>query len=364
MKIIDVRVTAYDLGKLARPFHNSILVTESKRIAVAQVETDEGLCGVSLASEGSLRFVAALRERLLGENPLDAARLWHRMFTGWRKPVVKGDAVAAIGTIDNALWDLRGKALSQPVYRLLGGFRSRVPAYAAGGYYEDGKGPNQLAEEMLGFVQAGYRAVKLKVGGATIREDVARTAAARAAIGPDIKLMVDANNAWTASEALRFGRAVEEFDLDWFEEPCWPDDHAGMAALAATLSVPIATGEIEYTRWGFRDLIERRAVDIVQADPQTCGGLTEWVRIATLASAHHLPMAPHGNHYVGAHAVAAVDNGLIVESYAGLSPWQDDFLGGIAFTGGDLVLSETPGLGIEIDLAALERAAVDVKRSG
>jgi D-arabinonate dehydratase len=357
VKIVDVRFTTYDLGKLAKPFRNSILVTADKRLTLVDVHTDEGVTGTALCAAGAARFAVPLRDRLLGEDPRDAARTWHRMFTGWRKPVAKGDAVAAIGAVDNALWDLRGQVLGLPVYRLLGGFRSRVPAYAAGGYYEDGKGPEQLAEEMLRFVSAGYRAVKMKVGGATIREDVRRVAAVREAIGPDIQLMVDANNAWTAAEALTFGRAVEEFDLTWFEEPCWPDDHAGMAFLVERLAMPIATGEIEFTRWGFRDLIERRAVEIVQADPETCGGLTEWVRIATLASAHHLVVAPHGNHYVGAHALAAVDNGLIVESYAGLSPWQDEFLGGIAFVDGELVLPETPGLGIVIDRPALERAA-------
>ncbi|MGH3487276.1 MAG: mandelate racemase/muconate lactonizing enzyme family protein [Actinopolymorphaceae bacterium] len=357
MKITDVRFTTYDLGKLAKPFRNSILVTENKRLTLVEVDTDEGITGLALSGEGAARFAAPIRDRLVGEDPRDFGRLWHRMFTGWRKPVVKGDAVSAIGSVDNALWDLRGKALDLPVYRLLGGFRSRVPAYAAGGYYEEGKGPQELADEMLSFVGAGYRAVKLKVGGADIGEDVRRVAAVRAAVGPDIRVMVDANNAWTSAEALKFGQAVEEFDLAWFEEPCWPDDHDGMARLVSRLTTPIATGEIEFTRWGFRDLIERRAVDIVQADPQTCGGLTEWVRIATLASAHHLMMAPHGNHYVGAHAVAAVDNGLIVESYAGLSPWQDEFLGGISFVDGELVLPETPGLGITVDRAALEGAA-------
>ena len=357
MKIVDLSFTTYDLGKLSKPFRHSILTTENKRLTLVDVHTDEGLSGTALSAEGATRFAAPIRERLLGQDPRDFTRIWHRMFTGWRKPVVKGDAVSAIGSVDNALWDLRGKAYDMPVYRLLGGYCSRVPAYSAGGYYEEGKGTSELAEEMLGFVAAGYRAVKMKVGGADIPEDVRRVAAVREAVGPDVKLMVDANNAWTSSQALRFGRAVEEFDLTWFEEPCWPDDHAGMAALVGQLAVPIATGEIEFTRWGFRDLIERRAVDIVQADPQTCGGLTEWIRIATLASTHHLEMAPHGNHYVGAHAVAAVDNGLIVESYAGLSPWQDEFLGGISFVDGELVLPETPGLGILVDRPALERAS-------
>lgn len=359
MKITDVRVTRYRLGKLDRPHRNSILVSENKGLEFVEIDTDEGVSGLSLgAGSGRARsFIEQLRDRLLGEDPLDSARNWHRMFTGWRKPVVKGDALMSMGGVDNALWDLRGKILGQPVYRLLGGFRSRVPAYAAGGYYEEGKGLDELGAEMATFVAAGYKGVKMKVGGATIKEDVRRVQAAREAIGPDIRLMVDANDAWTAAEAMRFGAAAQEYDLEWFEEPCWPDDIEGMALLRSKLRVPIATGEIEFTRWGFRDLIERGAVDVVQADPHLCGGLTEWVRIAALASAHHLVMAPHGNHYVGAHAVAGVDNGYIVESYAGMSPWQEEFIGGITFDDGDLILPDAPGLGITVDRPALERAA-------
>jgi D-arabinonate dehydratase len=355
MRITDVRAVTYDLGELERPFHNSILTTSRKGLSLVHVDTDEGVTGTSFGT-GAATVAGPIRERLLGQDPLDAARLWHRMFTGWRKPVAKGDAIAAIGSVDNALWDLRGKILGLPVYRLLGGFRDRVPAYAAGGYYEDGKGPTELGREMCRFVEAGYRAVKMKVGGAPLREDVARVAAARDAVGPDVRLMVDANNAWTAAEAIRFGRAIERYDVTWFEEPCWPDDMAGAAEVCRALDTPVASGEIEYTRWGCRDLIEQRAADIVQADPLTCGGLTEWMRIAALASAHHLPVAPHGNHYVGAHATAAVDNGMIVESYARLHAWQDDFLAPMALEDGELVLPSTPGLGIGVDERALAAA--------
>jgi D-arabinonate dehydratase len=356
MRITDVKVTSYHLGALDRPYRNSILTTTSKGIAFVEVFTDEGLTGLSFGGNRAT-IEGPLKARVLGEDPLNAARLWQRMFTGWRKPVVKGDAIAAIGSLDNALWDLRGKILGQPVYRLLGGFRDRVPAYAAGGYYEEGKGPAELGAEMQRFVAAGYRAVKMKIGGAPFAEDVARVRAAREAVGPDVQLMIDANNAWNAAEAIRFGRAVERYDLTWFEEPCWPDDLEGAAAVCQALDTPVASGEIEYTRWGCRDLIERGAADIIQADPHTCGGLTEWMRIAALASAHHLPMAPHGNHYLGAHAVAAVDNGLIVESYVGLRPWEEAFLAPMQLADGQLVLPETPGMGIIVDRQALERAS-------
>lgn len=358
MKITDVEVSTFDLGRLERPYRNSILTTTGKGVTLVEVRTDEGVSGMAFAGSGERRSIEGpIRGRIMGESPLNSARLWHLMFTGWRKPVAKGDAIAAIGAVDNALWDLRGKLLGQPTYRLLGGFRDRVPAYAAGGYYEEDKGAKGLADEMTRFAAAGYKAVKMKVGGAALAEDVARVRAAREAIGPDVRLMVDANNAWSAAEAIRFGRAVEAFDIAWFEEPCWPDDLAGAADVCRALDIPVASGEIEYTRWGFRDLIEQAAADIIQADPHTAGGMTEWLRIAAIASAHHLPVAPHGNHWLGAHAVAAVDNGLIVESYARLQAWQDDFFAPWELDDGELVLPQAPGLGIEVDMAALRRAA-------
>ncbi len=356
MHITNVSVLSYPLGKLDKPYRNSILTTSTRGLSFVRVDTDAGVSGVCFGGDPGL-VEGPIKSRIVGEDPLNAARLWHLMFTGWRKPVAKGDALSAIGGVDNALWDLRGKILGQPVYRLLGGFADRVPAYAAGGYYEEGKGYGDLAAEMARFVSAGYKAVKMKVGGATHAIDAERVRAARDGVGSEIKLMVDANNAWNASDAIRFGRMVERYDLTWFEEPCWPDDLAGAAAVCAALDMPVASGEIEYTRWGCRDLIEGRAADIIQADPHTCGGLTEWHRIAAMASAHHLPMAPHGNHYVGMHAVAAVDNGMIVESYAGLHPWQDEFIEASRLEDGKLIMSAEPGMGVRIDFERLEQAA-------
>ena len=358
MKITDVLVHSFYLGELERPYRNAILTTTAKEVTFVEVRTDEAVTGMSFAHPRERETIEGpLRDRIVGTSPLHAARLWHQMFTGWRKPVVKGDAISAIGAVDNALWDLRGKIYDQPVSVLLGGFRERVPCYAAGGYYETDKGTTGLAEEMARFVASGYRAVKMKVGGAPLAEDVARVRAAREAIGPGVSLMVDANNAWGAVEAIAFGRAVEPYDIAWFEEPCWPDDLRGAAEVCRSLDMAVASGEIEYTRWGVRDLLSEKAADIVQADPHTAGGLTEWVRIAALCSAHHVPVAPHGNHYVGAHAVAAVDNGMIVESYAGLHAWQDEFFAPMTITDGELVVPTRPGLGIEVDFAALERAA-------
>jgi len=233
-----------------------------------------------------------------------------------------------------------------------------VPVYAAGGYYEEGKGLRELAQEMERYVSLGYRAVKMKVGwkGMTLREDAERVRAVRDAIGPDVALMVDANNAWDAATAIRFGRLIERYEPYWLEEPTPADDYRGQAAICAALDIPVASGENEFTRWGFRDLIEAQAVDIVQADPRTCGGFTEWLKIAALASAYHLPMAPHGGPHVGAHGVAAVANGLIVESYVhSVQAYLNEFVPEPDIRDGFVMLPPEPGLGLRWNEEAIRR---------
>ncbi|TFH06353.1 MAG: mandelate racemase/muconate lactonizing enzyme family protein [Spirochaetales bacterium] len=349
MKITNVRVIDVPLGKLERPFWNSIVTTTSRGGALVRVETDEGIVGTAPARGGSRGMIeGAIRAKLLEEDPLRTGYLWDKMYMGGsRKPVAKGDYIVAMSAVDNALWDLKGKALAQPVWRLLGGTRTKVRAYAAGGYYAQDKGLGELAEELSTYVSQGYTAVKMKVGwpGAGLKEDAKRVEAARNAVGPDIDLMVDANNAWDASTAIRFARMIEEYDPYWFEEPVPADDLNGARRIVDAVDVPVASGENEYCRWGFRDLIDAGAVEIVQADPNTCGGISEWMRIAAYASAHHLPMAPHGNAAVGSACVAAVENGLITENY--LTAFQDELFAPVDYRDGYIHLPGTAGLGIE-----------------
>lgn len=348
MKITDIRVSILGTQTLPKPHWNSIIYTTKHTYARIEIYTDEGLVGMAPASPGSRHAIeGAIRSKLLGKDPLRTEELWQLMYMGGtRKPVAKGSFIEAMSVVDIALWDLKGKALGQPVWRLAGGAQDRVPAYAAGGYYEEGKGIRELCQEMESYLAMGFRAVKMKIGGpgVTLREDAERVRAVRNAIGPDIQLMIDANNAWNAATAIRFGRMVEDVEPYWFEEPVQPDDFEGSAKVAAALDMPIASGENEYTRWGFRDLIERGGVEIVQADPNKCGGISEWLKIAALASAHHLPMAPHGNPQVGSCCVAAVSNGFVVETYP--TAHNNPFMAMPDFRNGYIYLSEEPGLGI------------------
>jgi D-arabinonate dehydratase len=201
------------------------------------------------------------------------------------------------------------------LYKLLGGFRDRVPTYIAGGYYEEGKGLRELAREMEDNVRMGAKAVKMKIGAVPIAEDVARVRVAREAVGPNVKLMLDANCAYRYYEAIQLAKRIEEYDIFWFEEPVAPDDYDGHRKLAQATSIPIATGENEYTRYGFRDLIRHECAAILNADAKILGGVTEFMKVAALAQANDLDIAPHGSQDIHVHLVSAISNGLILEFY-------------------------------------------------
>lgn len=358
MKITDVTVINCDLGPFAVPFWDSTVSEERRhrRFGLVQVHTDEGIVGECPVA-ASPAIVAGLKEVLIGQDPLLIEHHWRSMFAT-RHTTTGGDFMFALSRIDIALWDLLGKATNQPVWKLLGGDRQRVEAYAAGGYYGPEKGHRELAAEMERYLARGYRSVKMKVGwaGTTIPADVERVRIVRETIGPAIKLMVDANHAYTAAQAIRFGRLVEPFGIEWFEEPVPHTDLRGGAEVCAALDVPVATGEMETTRWGFRAMLAARALDICQADPVNCGGLTEWRKIAALATADHLPLAPHGTHLIGMHCVGAIPEGLTVETYPEVYA-VPELMAPLVVTDGFIQLPETPGLGLEIDRKALARLA-------
>src|SRR6185369_7310528 len=247
---------------------------------------------------------AELGPLLVGRDARDITALWELAYNGTRAhyvaahgrtfPVVgrRGITVSALSGIDIALWDLLGKSLGQPVWRLLGGrVRDAVPAYASGGWAPVAG----IGAQLTGYVERGYRAVKMRVGlqDRDVDDSAARVLEARRALGPGVGLMVDAHGTWSTREAQRFARKVAGADLAWLEEPVSPDNVAGQAEVRATTDIPIASGENEQTRFAFRDLIAARAVDVCQPDVAIAGGITETLRIAALAASHGHTVAPH-----------------------------------------------------------------------
>src|SRR5207249_1861323 len=295
--------------------------------------------------------------------------IWEDLYSTFRDYGRKGWPVAAISAIDIALWDLKGKALRQPVFRLLGGpFRTQVRAYATGLYrHRIADNATALAREAEAYTAEGFRAMKMKVGFG-LDEDVRNVRAVRAAIGDDRLLAIDANHAYDAGQAIRLGRKVEAYDLAWFEEPVVPEDVDGYCQVKATLRIPISGGETEYARWGFRELCARRAVDILQPDICGCGGFTEAWRIAALASASSMTVYPHVwgtavGLFASLHLTAALPPNppamLAAEPLFELdrtpNPLRDQLALNPPKRAGDVLDVPTgPGLGLEIDRAVLE----------
>jgi D-arabinonate dehydratase len=301
MKITSITTESYRWPR-PKPITNGKHTYTHVTLGLVKVETDAGLVGVGLGAGHPVveAAIAHFTPQLIGQDPRHVERIWHML---WVPKLVgrRGMTTRAISAIDIALWDLRAKVAGMPLYTLLGGFRD--------------KGLPELAREMQENVAMGARAVKMKVGALSIREDAARVQTVREAIGPDVKLMVDANCAYKLYEALQLAKRIEEYDPFWFEEPISVDDYDGHRRLAEATTIPIATGENEYTRYGFRDLIEQRGVAILNADALICGGITEFLKIAHLAQAYDLDIAPHGPQEVHVHLVAALSNGLMLEFY-------------------------------------------------
>jgi D-arabinonate dehydratase len=315
MKITAITTEAFRWTR-AKPIRNGKHIYAQVSVGLIKIQTDDGVTGIGIGGAGEIEraTVARLTPELIGEDPINVERLWHKM---WVPKLIgrRGLTTRAISALDIALWDIRAKVAGLPLYKLLGGYRDRVPTYIAGGYYAEGKGLKELAEEMETNLAMGARAVKMKIGGVSIREDVERVKVVRQTIGPDVKLMVDANCAYRHYEAIQIAKRIEEYDIFWFEEPVAPDDYAGHRKVAEATTIPIATGENEYTRYGFRDLIAHHSAAIFNADAKILGGVTEFMKVAALAQAHDLDIAPHGSQDIHVHLVAAIANGLILEYY-------------------------------------------------
>jgi L-alanine-DL-glutamate epimerase-like enolase superfamily enzyme len=350
---------------------------------LVRIETACGLVGFgeAKAAVGSAGTNAALcaciedelAPLIVGEDARDISRLWDVMYNGSRAhyalarghafPVLgrRGLTIAAIAGIDIALWDILGKSLGAPVWRLLGGRRhERMPAYASGGWAP----AERIVAELQSFLErGGFTAVKMRVGAGdgTLDHSIRRVQAAREGVGEAVDIMCDAHGTWTVAEAKRFCRAVAECNVAWLEEPVCADDKRGQAEVRAATDIPIASGESEFTRFDFRDLIELRAVDIVQPDLSIAGGITEAVRIEALASAHQLRFAPHLwggalTFAAGLHVAAVASSGFILEYSLGANPMLHELaLEGFPVTDGMIEIPDRPGLGVTIDEAFVER---------
>jgi D-galactarolactone cycloisomerase len=270
----------------------------TRTIMLLKVTTDTGLVGwgeafgPALVNKQLIDNVYA--PLVIGRDPFDSEVIWEDLYNKLRDHGQKGVVIEALSAIDIALWDIKGKALNLPVYKLLGGaFRDKVMPYATGLYRRrTGDIIGELAREAAGYAEQGFKAIKLKIGFG-LDTDLEAVIAVRREIGDKVKLMVDANHAYNANNAIKLGKRMEEYDIFWYEEPVPPEDLEGYKQVKAQLSIPIAGGEAEFTRYGHYRLLHERAVDIVQPDCCVTGGISEFRKIATLASIHQIQCYPH-----------------------------------------------------------------------
>jgi L-alanine-DL-glutamate epimerase-like enolase superfamily enzyme len=323
MKITEISVQVVSKPK-AHAVRDAIQLLDRDGHTRVRIDTDEGVSGVSNTYFGRVESSPAvlaqivseqLAPAIIGEDPTLIRGIRQKLQTLTDYQGTAGLSSYGISAIDLALWDLLGKSLDVPVWKLLGAQRTAIPTYAMVGWLElDVAGLETVSAKAM---EQGFRGVKMKVGGGPLSEDVSRIKAVRAVIGPDAPLMVDANQAFEYSEALRRGRVYEELDCRWFEEPLPAADTDGHVRLAEKLDIPIATGENRYGQAAFRDLIARGGVGVVQPDLRRAGGLTDCLEIGLMAAGFGVPYASHGG---GAHihVLAALPNTIYVES--GLLP--------------------------------------------
>jgi L-alanine-DL-glutamate epimerase-like enolase superfamily enzyme len=318
-----------------------------------------GSSGGTLVASAIEQLLAPL---LLGRDSLLVEGLWQRMFEETVLHGRAGSVMRAISILDCALWDANARAARLPLYKYLGAaVDGAVPAYASGGYYLEGKTPKKLGLEMASYVKAGFRAVKMKVGRLSPREEETRVRAAREAIGPEIELMLDANNAWRdLPTAMRYVERFELYDPYWIEEPFFPDDIDNHARLAKLTRVAVATGEIGTGRWHFKEILDKGAAQILQTDALVCGGISEWRKIAATAASYGVTVCPHWFHDLHAHLVAATANARYVEFFP-----DDQVLNfrrlvdrQLKVASGTLILPTSPGLGFGFDEKAVSRYAL------
>jgi D-galactarolactone cycloisomerase len=387
MKITDIRTIPLTF-RAPNPAMSAGGANAARNALLVEIETDTGLIGLGEAGAAGGPLISTetiiqqeLRPMLLGEDPAMIEAHWQKMFARTRQHGRRGIVMHAISGIDIALWDLAGKSTGQPLYRLLGGFTDRIEVYASGGFYQRGKDLAALTDEAAGYVAKGFKAMKMKVGRTrpigsnlrsltadaevcqiTVAEDIARVAAVRKALGPEPRLMVDANCVWSPAVAIAMGKALEPYDIFWIEESVATDDIDGSAEVARALPMAIAGYETEIGLYGYRELITRRAIDIAQPDLVWSGGFSECRRIAALAHAHNMMVAPHAFSSAvllasALHFAASIPNGLMVELDQTAHALRDELLRERITTDGNgmVHLSDAPGLGIALDPAAVDR---------
>ena len=364
---------------IQKPFTSSRgWLYKTRGSCIVEIETQDGIVGWGECygpSHVARSYIdTQYAPRILGRDAFDVEVIWEDLYNRIKDYGSKGMAIAALSGIDIALWDIIGKTCGKPIHKLIGGaYRDKVDAYATGLYFIDmDRLIEEAVEEAQGYVEEGFTAVKMKIGLGSPKLDIARVEAVRKAIGDDVRLMVDANHCFTVPAAIRIGRELEKLDVEWFEEPISPEDLDGYVEVTRALDMAVAGGENEFTRWGFRDIVSRKAMDIIQPDVCAAGGISECRKIAALATAHGVECVPHAwGSVIGVaatlHFLAALPDQPpsfrpmppLFEFEQCENPFRDHLAKEpIVQHKGVVAIPVKPGLGIDIDRTVLQKYSV------
>lgn len=347
MKITDITYEIYNI-----PYNKEVSSGRGTYRGVVhsyvKVYTDGGLIGIG--SSRNMNGVNLMKPLLIGEDPLCTERLFDKMCRG----ILKGHQyIQAISAIDIALWDIKAKAAGMPLYKLLGGARNKVKGYVAGGYYARNKTNADLQKEMEHFVEMGFRAVKMKIGALSPKEDADRVKAVREAVGDNCDILMDAGGAYKFHEAIEFAKRVEPYFPTFFEEPCAATDIKGFIKVYEHTSLPLAAGEEAMWKYGARDLIDSGSISYIQPDATLCGGITDFLKTGAYADMNHIYISPHGIQQLHTHLSCAMHNATLTEFY--INHHGDYYADPVKVDSeGMLSPSETPGNSLEYIPEALK----------
>jgi L-alanine-DL-glutamate epimerase-like enolase superfamily enzyme len=336
---------------------------------ITRLRTSEGIVGEAYNADADEEQVEVLRiiqrelaPAVIGRDATNIEGAWEAMLLSTYDQLRDRRLVMqAIASVDSALWDAFGKIVKQPLYRLWGGYRNELPAIGIGGYY--GHDDDELREEAQFFMEHGFCGMKFKVGAKTPEEDERRLRVVRDHAGPNFMLICDANQGYTARQAIEFGQRVADIKLRWFEEPCrWYNDRRGMKDVRAITGIPVAAGQSEHSRPGVRDLIVDGAVDVCNFDASWGGGPTEWRRVAAIAAAFDVEMGHHEESQLSFHLLAAIPHGTYAECFA---PQRDPIFWQMlanrpTTNNGAFALPQGAGFGWDLDSDFIEKYRIDV----
>jgi len=351
MNIINVQTQKVEIP-LQKPLITAIHKTESVGVLIIKIETDNGLVGenyVFALNRDRLAvfdaMIHSLTQFLIGKNPLYVEKIWQQMWLDCNPVGQKGISVSAISAIDTALWDLIGKQANLPLYQLFGACREKVKTYASSGLWLSAS-IDELIEEAHGFIDQGFRSMKLRLGKSKPQDDIARARALREAIGEDIEILTDANQSLTPRQAITLARQLEPLNIGWLEEPIAAHDLVGHNRVLEAINIPLASGETDYTRFGMKDMLDNKAVDVLMPDLQRIGGLSEFRKTAALASAYNVPISSHIFTEQSLSIAGSADNCISVEHVDWFAPIYQEKIQVIE---GYIDMPSGPGLGFNFD---------------